>query len=88
MWPYPRAAGLNRQQKSVVMSAVEFPRWYHGNQYAGESACASCGGVKRHAHWCAMCNPVVAYGYAIVEDAERMSVKDRLILHALGVAWR
>ena len=34
-----------------------------------------------------MCNPLVGYAYAIVEDAERISVKDRLILHALGVAW-
>jgi len=69
------------------MSPAEQPRRYHANQYTGESACSKCGGVARHAHWCAMCNPVVAYAQAIVDDAERISVKDRLILHALGVAW-
>ncbi len=69
------------------MSAVEFPRWYHANRYTAESACKSCGGVVRHAYWCPMCNAAVSYAYAIVEDPERVSLEDRLILHALGVAW-
>jgi hypothetical protein len=34
-----------------------------------------------------MCNAAVSYAYAAVEDAERVSLEDRLILHALGVAW-
>lgn len=70
------------------MSPAELPRWYHTSKYTGESACRNCGGVVRHMHWCAQCNPVVGYAYAIVEDAERICLKDRLILHALGVAWR
>jgi hypothetical protein len=69
------------------MSQVDLPRWYHANKYAAASACKSCGGVARHAHWCVMCNPIVGYAQAIVEDASRISEKDRLILHALGVAW-
>lgn len=69
------------------MSRAESSRWYHANQYSAESACSSCGGVVRHTHWCAMCNPIVAYAQTIVEEPERISEKDQLILHALGVAW-
>lgn len=69
------------------MSAVTPPKWYHANQYTAESACPDCGGVVRHAYWCPACNPAVAYAFEIVRNTSRVSLEDRLILHALGVSW-
>ena len=61
--------------------------WYHSNQYNEKSACEHCGGVVRHERWCITCDPAVQYAYSVVIDAERLTVTDKLILHALGVVW-
>ena len=61
--------------------------WYHSNQYEAKSACAHCGGIIRHERWCLTCDPLVQYAYATVLDPEKLTLTDRLILHALGVSW-
>jgi hypothetical protein len=61
--------------------------WYHTNRYNASSACEHCGGVVRHERWCMTVDPAVQYAYEIVLDAEKLSLIDRLTLHALGVAW-
>ena len=61
--------------------------WHHSNQYNAASACEHCGGVVRHERWCITCDPLVKYAYGIVLDAEMLTLRDRLILHALGVSW-
>jgi len=61
--------------------------WYHSNQYAAQSECEHCGGMVRHERWCITRNPAVQYAYSVVQDAEKLSLYDRLILHALGVEW-
>lgn len=75
------------QQKQVFMSTASPSKWYHANQYTAEAACPECGGVVRHTHWCAVCNAEAAYAYEILRDSSRLTVKEQLILHALGVAW-
>lgn len=69
------------------MSAVSSPKWYHANKYAADAACAVCGGVVRHAFWCAESNAAVAYAYEVLRDSGKLTVEDQLILHALGVVW-
>ena len=69
------------------MAAVNSPRWYHANRYNAKTACSYCEGVVRHAAWCPLCNPAMAYAYSILDDAGLLTMADRLILHALGVAW-
>ena len=62
-------------------------RIYHSNRYSADSACLHCRGIIRHETWCVSQNPRVSYAYKAVLDAERLSLGDRLILHALGVGW-
>ncbi len=69
------------------MPPSELTRWYHANKYAEDSACEHCGGIIRHERWCITRNALVAYAYAAVLDPAKLSVGDKLILHALGVAW-
>jgi hypothetical protein len=61
--------------------------WYHSNQYNAQSACEHCGGIVRHERWCITCDAVVQYAYGAVLDPEKLTLCDRLILHALGVSW-
>jgi hypothetical protein len=61
--------------------------WYHSNQYNAQVACEHCGGVVRHEKWCITCDPVVQYAYSAVLEPEKLTLCDRLILHALGVSW-
>ena len=61
--------------------------WYHSNQYTAKSACEHCAGVVRHERWCITCDALVQYAYGAVLDPEKLTLTDRLILHALGVAW-
>lgn len=61
--------------------------WYHSNEYNAQAACEHCGGVVRHEHWCITCDPMVQYAYGVVLDSEKLTLTDRLILHALGVVW-
>jgi hypothetical protein len=60
---------------------------YQSNQYSSRSGCGHCGGMVRHENWCITCDPEVQYAYEIVLDPGRMTIGDRIILHALGVSW-
>ena len=60
---------------------------YHSNQYNAARSCEHCGGIIRHERWCITCDPIVQYAYGVVLEPEKLSLRDRLILHALGVAW-
>jgi hypothetical protein len=73
--------------EAVVMFANPAASWYHSNRYSASSACEHCGGIVRHEHWCVTVDPAVQYAYEVVLDAEKLSLVDRLTLHALGVAW-
>ncbi len=46
-----------------------------------------CSGIIRHETWCITRNDEVAYAYKAVLDADKLSLGDQLILHALGVVW-
>jgi hypothetical protein len=61
--------------------------WYHSNRYTAASACEHCAGVVRHESWCVTQNTEVYEAYEAVVDPDKLSLKDRLILHALGVTW-
>jgi hypothetical protein len=43
--------------------------------------------VVRHERWCQIRNPLVAYAFQVLADPSRLSLRDQLILHALGVSW-
>lgn len=60
--------------------------WYPKNQNS-KSACEHCGGVARHEPWCITCDALVQYAYGVVLEPEKLTLLDRLILHALGVVW-
>lgn len=59
----------------------------HSNQYSPDSACGHCDKVNCHETWCITQNASVQYAYCAVSDPSRLSLGDRLILHALGTAW-
>jgi hypothetical protein len=61
--------------------------WYHTNRYTAQSACQHCGGIVRHERWCMTLAPNVQYAFGAVLEPEKLSLWDRLILHALGVSW-
>lgn len=69
------------------MSANPSASWYHRNQFDAGSACSHCGGIVRHEKWCITCDPVVQYAYGAVDNPEKLTLRDALILHALGVTW-
>jgi len=43
--------------------------------------------MARHEKWCITRDALVQYAYRAVLEPERLSIADRLILHALGVCW-
>jgi hypothetical protein len=61
--------------------------WYHSNQYAASPACEHCGAIGRHEPWCITCDAAVQYAYGVVLEPDKLTLIDRLILHALGVVW-
>lgn len=61
--------------------------WYHGNQPSPQVPCQHCGGVLGHERWCVTCDPIVQYAYGIVQDAAKLTFRDVLILHSLGVTY-
>lgn len=69
------------------MSVNPKATFYHSNRYNAGQACEHCEGVVRHEKWCITCDPMVQYAYGVVLDSEKLSLRDRLILHALGVSW-
>jgi hypothetical protein len=60
---------------------------FHSNQYYAGAACEHCSGVIRHETWCITRNQLVYYAYGTVLEPDRLTLTDRLILHALGVSW-
>jgi len=62
--------------------------WYHSNQGDARSPCEHCGGVIHHERWCITRDALVQYACAAVLDPEKLTLIDRLILHALGVSWQ
>ena len=69
------------------MPLTDKSSWYHSNTYTADSACEHCGGIIRHEKWCITKSEIVIYAYEAVLDAEKLSLGDRIILHALGVLW-
>lgn len=61
--------------------------WYQGNQYKTQLPCEHCSGIVRHERWCITRDPLVRYAYRVVQEPEKLSFADNLILHALGVTW-
>lgn len=61
--------------------------WYNSNYPNAHTICEHCGGIARHQKWCITCDPLVQYAYGIVLEPAKLSLRDRLILHALGVSW-
>ena len=70
------------------MLIADTQKWYHSNQHTADSACPHCEGVVGHESWCITDNRTVAYAYQVAVDADKLSVPDQIILHALGVAWK
>jgi hypothetical protein len=62
--------------------------WYHSNRYTAESVCEHCAGVLRHEKWCITRDPLLQYAFAAVLDAAKLTLRDQLVLHALGVSWQ
>jgi hypothetical protein len=69
------------------MSSANSTAWKHSSKYSAESSCKHCEGVIRHEPWCVTESQAVSYAYDILLDAGKLTLEDRLILHALGVAW-
>ena len=61
--------------------------WYHTNRYNAQSACEHCQGIVRHERWCITLDEHVQYAFEVVPDPEKLTLLDRLTLHALGVVW-
>ena len=61
--------------------------WYNSNNPNSPGICEYCGGIVRHQKWCITCDALVQYAYTVVLEPDKLSLRDRLILHALGVAW-
>ena len=61
--------------------------WRHGYQYSADSACAHCRGIIYHEPWCSTQNASVRYALEVALYPNHLTLQDRLILHALGVAW-
>lgn len=69
------------------MFANPAANWYHGNQSNLQEPCEHCGGTAGHEKWCITCDPLVQYAYGIVLDAAKLTFRDGLILHSLGVTY-
>jgi hypothetical protein len=61
--------------------------FFHSNKYCQAAAYEHCSGVVRHESCCITHNSLVYYAYDIVLDAEKLTLADQLILHALGATW-
>jgi len=61
--------------------------WLATGRMSTPEVCEHCGRILRHEKWCVTRCPLVCYAYAVVSDGEKLTLRDRLILHALGVDW-
>ena len=69
------------------MSTNNSTQLHHAVRDSADSACEHCEGIIRHEPWCLTLNKAVSYAYKILLNSESLTLSDRLILHALGVAW-
>lgn len=60
--------------------------WRSRNQTYGPADCEHCGLNFRHEKWCVTCNAILQYADRVVTDPGKLTLPDRLILCALGVA--
>lgn len=63
------------------------PNWFYSGRLSTPEVCEHCGRILRHEKWCVTRDTIVQYAYAVVTDPEKLTLRDRLILHALGVDW-
>ena len=70
------------------MSTPNQPPISHSNQYGADSACVHCEGIICHESWCITQNANVHYAHQATLFPNQLSLEDRIILHAWGVAWR
>lgn len=82
-----RSAEIALSSLEVIMFANPAASWYHGNQSNTQSPCEHCAGILQHEKWCVTCDPIVQYAYGLVLDPRKLTFRDGLILHSLGVAW-
>jgi hypothetical protein len=68
------------------MFAKPAATWHPRNQYNAQAAWEHREGIVRHERWSITCDPIVQYAYAVVLDPEKLTLRDRLILPALGVS--
>jgi hypothetical protein len=52
-----------------------------------QPTCEHCGGMILHERWCITLYPAIYYAYQIVADPSKLTLRDSLILHSLGVVW-
>ena len=69
------------------MATTQTNTWFHSNRYSAEAVCDFCDGLVRHEPWCISRNPEVLKAWEAVNDPAKLSVHDKLILHALGTTW-
>ena len=69
------------------MATPRQPLSYDVNQHSTDLTCTHCRRVIGHEQWCSAQNSNVQYAFQAVLYADCLSLHDRLILHALGVAW-
>jgi len=60
---------------------------HQSSQYSAYSACTHCEGVIYHKSWCITQNANVHYAHLAALFPYQLSLEDRIILHAWGVAW-
>jgi hypothetical protein len=71
------------------MPVTQSHAWFDSNQYSASAlACEYCQASPGHERWCITQNLRVQEAWQPVLDPAKLSFQDRLILHALGVAWR
>jgi len=56
-------------------------------KYNAPVGCEHCHRMVRHERWCIMVNRAVYYAYLIVAEPDKLTLRDELILHSLGVRW-
>jgi len=69
------------------MPVTQSHAWFDSNRYSPNLACEYCQGSTWHETWCITQNLHVLEAWQPVLDPTKLSFLDKLILHALGVAW-
>lgn len=69
------------------MSARQQTELSRSHPEGAAGICSHCAGVTVHETWCVTRNAFVRYAYGALLDSGRLTLGDKLSLHALGVAW-